>query len=88
MYSRKAFSLCPIGHPECPTTLNNFANALFVCYEQIGETKDLEEMITCHCEALALCPPGHEHCSMSLNVMTSNYRIINSQSQRIVCSEV
>ena len=88
MYSREAFSLCPIGHPECPTTLNNFANALFVCYEQIGETKDLEEMITCHCEALALCPPGHEHCSMSLNVMTSNYRIINSQSQRIVCSEV
>jgi hypothetical protein len=58
-YHREALTLCPPGHPNRSTSLNNLASAVLTRYEQSGRMEDLEEAITYHREALTLCPPGH-----------------------------
>jgi hypothetical protein len=53
--------------PPC----NNLENALQTHFEQLGSSKDLDEAIDLHCQALALCPPPHPDHSSSLNNLSN-----------------
>ncbi|KAH8111135.1 TPR-like protein [Phellopilus nigrolimitatus] len=64
---RDALDLCPPGHPERPSSLNNLGNAVRTRFEQTGRMEDLEESIALHRDALELRPPGHPHRSSSLD---------------------
>jgi hypothetical protein len=58
MYCREALTLCPPGHPDRSSTLNNLSNAVRARYEQSGMMKDIENMISYHREALTLFLPS------------------------------
>jgi hypothetical protein len=62
-----ALVLCPSGHPNRSSSLNNLAGAIGTRFEQTGQMQDLEEAITYHRDALALNPPGHPNRSSSLD---------------------
>jgi hypothetical protein len=64
---REALAICPPGHPNRSSFLNNLANSIDTRYKQSGRMEDLEEMITYHREALTLCHPGHRNRPSSLN---------------------
>jgi hypothetical protein len=53
-YHREALTLCPPGHPNRSSSLNNLASAVHTRYKQLGSMEDLEEVITYHREALTL----------------------------------
>jgi hypothetical protein len=45
IYNRQALDLCPPGHPDHSSYLNNLATAVSTCFEQLGKMEDLEEAI-------------------------------------------
>ena len=56
---REALALCPVGHMDRLSALDNLATALRSRYQQSGSKEDLDEVIAYNCEALTLCPLGH-----------------------------
>ncbi|KAG1830064.1 CHAT domain-containing protein [Suillus subalutaceus] len=61
------FSLCPEGHSERDTYLNNLAYALRSRFDHQGNSDDLNEAISLHEEALRLRPVGHKYRHFSLD---------------------
>ena len=57
--ARGALSLCPPGHLDRSTFLNNLAACLISRYNKIGGIEDVNEAIIIARDALSLCPPGH-----------------------------
>ena len=64
---RESLELCPPGHPDRSSSLNNLATYLWTRYNQLSAVGDLEQAILLHREALELRPPGHSDRSSSLN---------------------
>ena len=64
-----AFRHClePASHPNRAQSLNNIATGLHIRFEQRGVSKDLDEAISLHREALLLRPALDPERSMSLN---------------------
>ncbi|KIK34593.1 hypothetical protein CY34DRAFT_785522, partial [Suillus luteus UH-Slu-Lm8-n1] len=60
-FFREAVSLCPEGHTDRVSYLNNLAVSLrFYRFKHQGNPNDLDEAISLHEEALCLCLVGHE----------------------------
>ncbi|KAG1727975.1 CHAT domain-containing protein [Suillus lakei] len=64
---REALALCPVGHTDRSSSLNNLAVQLSTRFSHQGNDGDLDEGITLHREALALRLVGHTDRSSSLN---------------------
>ena len=63
---RETLTLCPPGHPDHSSSLNDLANALFTRFQQSSRMEDLEDAITYYRQALTLCPPSHPNRLSSL----------------------
>jgi len=63
---RETLTLCPPGHPDHSSSLNDLANALFTRFQQSGRMEDLEDAIIYYRQALTLCPPSHPNRPTSL----------------------
>ncbi|KAF8123326.1 CHAT domain-containing protein [Boletus edulis] len=63
---REAFELCPQGHPDHSTSLNNLANSLSTRYNQLGAMADLDEAIVLSRDAVDLRLPSQINLSSSL----------------------
>jgi CHAT domain-containing protein len=59
--------LCPAGHPDRSSSLNNLANALQTRCDLSGNRADLDQAIVHHQDALALYPASHPGHFRSLN---------------------
>ncbi|KAG1753620.1 uncharacterized protein EDB91DRAFT_1077355 [Suillus paluster] len=65
---REAVSLCPEGHSERGTYLNNLAFSLSnYRFHHPGKSDDLDEAISLREEAMFLCLVGHKSCDSSLD---------------------
>ncbi|KAG2753757.1 hypothetical protein P692DRAFT_201929043 [Suillus brevipes Sb2] len=64
---RAALKICPPGHSDRSSSLDNLAGSLRERFMQRGDPSDLDESVELHRAALLLCPPGHSHRSYSLN---------------------
>lgn len=62
--NREAVTLCPLGHPDRSTSLNNLASDLGTLFDQSGRMEDLEETISLDREALTRRPLGHPYRSI------------------------
>jgi hypothetical protein len=60
-------SLCPEGHADYDTHLNNLALSLVSHFDHQGKPNDLDEAISLYEEVLCLCPVGHESRDFSLD---------------------
>ncbi|KAJ8589462.1 hypothetical protein M405DRAFT_791655 [Rhizopogon salebrosus TDB-379] len=64
-----ALVLCPPGHSDRSSVLNNCAKYLYARFKQRGVLSDLDEAINFHKAALALLPFGHSSQPDSLNIL-------------------
>ncbi|KAG2153737.1 CHAT domain-containing protein [Suillus bovinus] len=55
----EVLDLCPVGHIDRSSSLNNLANQLSFRFSHRGNDEDLDRAIILHKEALALRPVGH-----------------------------
>ncbi|KAF9062535.1 CHAT domain-containing protein [Rhodocollybia butyracea] len=64
--ARAAPLLCPVGHPNRASSLNNLGVDLWNRFQQTGHLEDLDESIQLDREALLLHPVGHLNRASSL----------------------
>ncbi|KAG0704972.1 CHAT domain-containing protein [Suillus ampliporus] len=64
---RIVLELCPVGHQDRPTALDELSTTLCECFIQRGRIEDIDESIQFGCEALSLCPEGYPDYGAYLN---------------------
>ncbi|KAG1888265.1 CHAT domain-containing protein [Suillus subluteus] len=69
---RVVLELCPPGHQDCPSALNELAKAVEARFDEHGSIEDLEESIKLGREAISLCPEGHPDCQAYLNNLAAS----------------
>ncbi|KAG6330489.1 hypothetical protein ID866_8600 [Astraeus odoratus] len=69
--NRKVLEICPTGHPDRSSYLNDLGNCMWCRYESKAVLGDLEEAIFLHQQALELYPVGHPDRSSSLKYLVN-----------------
>ncbi|RXW22966.1 hypothetical protein EST38_g2883 [Candolleomyces aberdarensis] len=72
MAFRHALELRPESHPDHAESLENVAEALWLCYQQNGNRDNLSEAISCSRMALTLNPTPHPNRHRHLNTLANS----------------
>ncbi|KAL0957299.1 hypothetical protein HGRIS_001111 [Hohenbuehelia grisea] len=88
----EALSICPSGHPDRGSSLNNLAVALRNRYERVGDVEDLETAIRHHTEALSIHSSGHPNHGSSLQnlagALSARYKLLGHASDMNVAIQL